>query len=44
MTHGFKEMALSYLESALSVYPNDNQLRELLKRLAKERTVENRTA
>jgi tetratricopeptide (TPR) repeat protein len=41
MTHGFKEMALSYLESALSIYPNDNQLRELLKRLAQARNIEN---
>jgi len=30
----FNEMALSYLESALSVYPNDEQLRDLLRKLA----------
>ena len=40
MDNGFKEMALSYLESALSVYPNDDNLRALLKRLAKEKKLE----
>ncbi len=30
----FYEMALSYLESALSVYPNDDKLRGLLRKLA----------
>jgi tetratricopeptide (TPR) repeat protein len=39
--HGYKEMALSYLESALGVYPNDRQLRNLLRRLAKGKSVEN---
>lgn len=39
--HGYKEMALSYLESALGVYPNDRQLRNLLRRLAKGRELEN---
>ena len=39
--HGYKEMALSYLESALGVYPNDRQLRNLLRRLAKGREIEN---
>lgn len=39
--HGYKEMALSYLESALGVYPNDRQLRNLLRRLAKGRKLEN---
>lgn len=34
--YGYKEMALSYLESALGVYPNDKQLRVLLRRLAKK--------
>jgi tetratricopeptide (TPR) repeat protein len=34
--HGYKEMALSYLENALGVYPNDTQLRNLLRRLAKK--------
>jgi tetratricopeptide (TPR) repeat protein len=33
--NGFKEMALSYLESALSIYQNDKQLRTLLRRLNK---------
>ncbi len=33
ISHGFKEMALSYLESALSIYQNDKQLRNLLRRL-----------
>ena len=33
--NGFKEMALSYLESALSIYQNDQQLRTLLRRLNK---------
>lgn len=39
--NGYKEMALSYLESALGVYPNDTQLRNLLRRLAKGDRVEN---
>jgi hypothetical protein len=39
--HGYKEMALSYLESALGVYPNDRQLRNLLRRLAKGKRIEN---
>lgn len=39
--HGYKEMALSYLESALGVYPNDRQLRNLLRRLAKGNSLEN---
>lgn len=39
--HGYQEMALSYLESALGVYPNDRQLRNLLRRLAKGKTIEN---
>ncbi len=39
--HGYKEMALSYLESALGVYPNDRQLRNLLRRLAKGQKLEN---
>jgi hypothetical protein len=38
--HGYKEMALGYLESALGVYPNDKQLRNLLRRLAKGTTLE----
>ncbi|MFA6143533.1 MAG: hypothetical protein WCW84_11180 [Sulfurimonas sp.] len=39
--NGYKEMALSYLESALGVYPNDTQLRNLLRRLAKGKVLEN---
>jgi len=34
-------MALGYLESALGVYPNDKQLRNLLRRLAKGKPLEN---
>ncbi|MDB2562376.1 hypothetical protein N9X61_02100 [Sulfurimonas sp.] len=33
--HGYTDMALSYLENALSVYPSDVLLRKLLKKLAK---------
>ena len=32
---GFAEMALTYLENALSIYPGDELLRKLLKKLAK---------
>jgi hypothetical protein len=39
--HGFEEMALTYLESALSVYPSDKLLRKLLKKLAKGTKSEN---
>jgi tetratricopeptide (TPR) repeat protein len=39
--HGFTEMALSYLENALSVYPSDEPLRKLLKKLAKGSIIEN---
>ena len=39
--HGFAEMALTYLENALSVYPSDALLRKLLKKLAKGKKVEN---
>ncbi|MGD9970702.1 MAG: hypothetical protein AB7S65_09625 [Sulfuricurvum sp.] len=39
--HGYREMALSYLESALGVYPNDRKLRNLLRRLAKGKKLEN---
>jgi hypothetical protein len=37
----FAEMALSYLENALSVYPSDKLLRKLLKKLAKGTKIEN---
>lgn len=39
--HGFAEMALTYLENALSVYPSDKLLRKLLKKLAKGKQIEN---
>lgn len=38
--NGFAEMALTYLENALSVYPSDKLLRKLLKKLAKGIKVE----
>jgi len=37
----FVEMALTYLENALSVYPSDVLLRKLLKKLAQGKTIEN---
>ncbi|WP_229860079.1 hypothetical protein [Candidatus Sulfurimonas baltica] len=39
--HGFADMALTYLENALSVYPSDELLRKLLKKLAKGKKIEN---
>lgn len=33
--HGYTEMALTYLENALGVYPTDESLRKLLKKLSK---------
>lgn len=33
--HGYTDMALTYLENALSVYPTDISLRKLLKKLSK---------
>jgi len=39
--HDFAEMALTYLENALSVYPSDKLLRKLLKKLAQGKKVEN---
>ena len=39
--NNFAEMALTYLESALSVYPSDKFLRKLLKKLAKGKMIEN---
>ena len=41
MENNYEEMALTYLEGALAVHPNDKQLRELLRRLAKGKPVEN---
>ncbi len=38
--HDFAEMALTYLENALSVYPSDKLLLKLLKKLSKGRQVE----
>ena len=38
--HGFTEMALTYLENALSIYPSDELLRKLLKKLAKGMKIE----
>ncbi len=35
MDHGFAEMALTYLENALSIYPNEKLLHKLLKKLSK---------
>jgi len=39
--HGFTEMALTYLENALSVYPSDKLLTKLLKKLSQGNNVEN---
>jgi tetratricopeptide (TPR) repeat protein len=39
--HGFSEMALTYLENALSVYPSDKLLAKLLKKLAQGKNIEN---
>jgi len=41
IAHGFSDMALSYLENALGVYPTDKSLRKLLKKLIKGETIEN---
>jgi len=39
--HDFAEMALTYLENALSVYPSDKLLGKLLRKLAKGKKLEN---
>jgi tetratricopeptide (TPR) repeat protein len=39
--HGFTEMALTYLENALSVYPSDKLLTKLFKKLSQGNNVEN---
>ena len=39
--HDFAEMALTYLENALSIYPSDALLRKLLKKLAQGKNIEN---
>jgi tetratricopeptide (TPR) repeat protein len=38
--HDFEEMALSYLENALSVHPSEKLLHKLLKKLAKGKIIE----
>jgi tetratricopeptide (TPR) repeat protein len=39
--HGFSEMALTYLENALSIYPSDTVLRKLLRKLSRGKKIEN---
>jgi tetratricopeptide (TPR) repeat protein len=39
--HDFNDMALSYLDSALNIYPNDESLIELMEKLSKGRVIEN---
>ena len=39
--HDFAQMALSYLENALSVYPSDKLLHKLLKKLSQGKMIEN---
>ncbi len=41
IAHGFNEMALTYLENALSVYPSDKLLHRLLKKLSQGTMIEN---
>jgi len=41
IANGFSEMALTYLENALSIYPTEKVLRTLLKKLIKGESVEN---
>lgn len=41
LENGFDAMALNYLESALTVYPNDEKLQKMLRQLAEEETIEN---
>jgi len=38
--HGYHKMAMNYIETALSMYPNDEQLRGLLREILKSRPVE----
>jgi tetratricopeptide (TPR) repeat protein len=43
--HDFAEMALTYLENALSIYPSDKLLHKLLKKLSKgKKKIENRAS
>jgi hypothetical protein len=39
--NGFAEMALTYLENALSIYPSDKLLTKLLTKLAQGKIIEN---
>ncbi len=39
--NGYTEMALTYLENALSVFPTDESIRKLLKKLSQVKSVEN---
>jgi hypothetical protein len=39
--NGFSEMALAYLENALSLYPTDKVLAKLLKKLVQGKRIEN---
>lgn len=39
--NGFREMALSYIESAIVAFPTDKSLHRLLKKLAKGKKIEN---
>lgn len=39
--HDFTQMALTYLENALSVYPGDKLLRKLMKKIAQGKKIEN---
>jgi len=41
IANGFSEMALNYLENALSLYPTEKVLHKLLKKLIKGKTIEN---
>jgi len=42
--HGYEKMAMNYIETALSMYPNDEQLRGLLHDILKSRPVEDSTS
>ncbi|QFR48463.1 hypothetical protein FJR48_01475 [Sulfurimonas lithotrophica] len=39
--HGFNKMAINYLEGALSAYPSDEKLRNLLTKLSQGKMIEN---
>lgn len=38
--HGYRKMAMNYIETALAMYPNDEQLRGLLGAILKSRPIE----